>query len=112
MTKLEMSLKIAQQAGVDSIVARQTVQMTLDAIIEALAREGRLELRDFGVFEVHTVKARKARNPRTGAEVMVPEGRRIRFKAGKLMEERVGNSEVLASEKIAEPVAAGSHSQP
>jgi len=85
-----MSVKIAQQVGVDGFLARQIVQMTLDAIIEVLAREGRLELRDFGVFEVYAVKARKARNPRTGVEVMVPEKRRIRFKAGKAMGKRVG----------------------
>ncbi|MCY3023510.1 MAG: integration host factor subunit beta [Planctomycetota bacterium] len=67
MTKLDMSLKIAQQVGVDDVVAKQTVQMTLDAMIEALATEGRLELRGFGVFEVRVKEARKARNPRTGA---------------------------------------------
>jgi hypothetical protein len=33
MTKLDMSLKIAQQVGVDQLVAKQIVQMTLDAII-------------------------------------------------------------------------------
>jgi integration host factor subunit beta len=92
MTKYEMSLKIAQQAGVDQVVAKQIVQATLDAIISALATEGRLELRDFGIFEVRAVKARKARNPRTGAEVMVPERRRIWFKAGKAMAERVGGN--------------------
>jgi nucleoid DNA-binding protein len=40
---------------------------------------------------VRVAKARKARNPRTGAEVSVPEGRRVSFKMGKVMEERVNN---------------------
>jgi len=62
MTKLDISLKIAQRAGVDQRVAVRIVQATLDAIIAALATEGRLELREFGVFEVRVVKARKARN--------------------------------------------------
>lgn len=87
-----MPLELAQQAGVDDIVARQIVQMALDAIIDILATPGRLELRGFGVFEVYTAKARKACNPRTGTEVMVPERRRVRFEAGKLMEERVGGA--------------------
>ncbi|MCY3019938.1 MAG: HU family DNA-binding protein [Planctomycetota bacterium] len=52
ITKLDISLKIARQASVDQLVAKQIVQMTLDAMIEALATEGRLELRGFGVFEV------------------------------------------------------------
>jgi nucleoid DNA-binding protein len=94
MTKLDMSLKIAQRVGAGPVVAKQIVQMTLDAIIEVLATEGRLELRDFGIFEVYTAKARKGRNPRTGVEVMVPERRCVRFKAGKLMEERGSNGAV------------------
>ncbi|MCY3018184.1 MAG: HU family DNA-binding protein [Planctomycetota bacterium] len=57
--------------------------------IAVLATEGRLELRDFGVFEVRVKEARKARNPRTGEEVMAPERRRVRFRAGKIMEERI-----------------------
>ena len=73
MTKHEMSLKIARQAGVDQLVAVRIVQATLDSIVEALATEGRLELRNFGVFEVRVTKPREARHPRTGVEVMVPE---------------------------------------
>jgi len=30
-------------------------------------------------------------DPRTGTEIMVPERLRVRFRAGKLMEERIGN---------------------
>jgi len=68
MTKYEMSLKIAQQVGVDQVRAKQVVQATLDAIIAVLAMEGRLELRDFGVFEVRVTKPRKARNPKTASQ--------------------------------------------
>jgi len=49
----------ARKVGVDQLVAIRIVQMTLDTIIEVLATEGRLELRDFGVFEVRTRKARR-----------------------------------------------------
>ncbi len=59
--------------------------MTLDGIINALASEGRLELRQFGVFEVVT---RKARNPRTGEEA-VPERQSVKFKPGKIMAEKL-----------------------
>lgn len=49
-------------------------------------------MRDFGVFDVLITKARKARNPRTGAEAMAPERRRVSFKAGKHVKERVTNA--------------------
>ena len=110
MTKLDIALKIAQQAGVDQLVAVRIVQATLDGIIEVLATEGRLELRDFGVFEVRVTKARKARNPKTGAEVMAPARRRVRFGAGKKMERRVANG-ATAGGKTTVPEATDSGSR-
>jgi len=94
MTKLDISLKIAQQVGVDDVVAKQVVQATRDSIVDVLVTEGRLEFRDFGVFEVRAVAARKGRNPRTGAQVMMSE-RRVHFKKGKVMRERVGTGSAL-----------------
>ena len=51
--------------------------------------ERRIELRNFGVFEVKRRAPRKARNPRTGDKVFVPEKYVVTFKPGKEMEERV-----------------------
>ena len=56
--------------------------MLFDSIAEDLVEEGRIELRNFGVFEVQNRKARQARNPRTGETVMVPERWVVRFKSG------------------------------
>ena len=65
------------------------MQQTFDAIVETLLEDGRIELRNFGVFEVKRRKARKARNPRTGEKVDVPPKNVVTFKPGKEMEERV-----------------------
>ena len=54
-----------------------------------LTRGGRCEIRGFGVFSIHTRKARMARNPETGEPVSVPEVRIPHFKPGKLLKERV-----------------------
>lgn len=92
MRKLDIVLQIAEKKGVEQLLVRDIVQMTLDSVIDVLVTEGRLELRDFGVFEVRVSKPRKARNPKTGEKVMVPERRRVVFKAGKVMKQRVGNN--------------------
>jgi nucleoid DNA-binding protein len=63
--------------------------MVFDGIRETLLEEGRIELRNFGVFEVKKRRARKARNPRTGETISVPERRVVTFKAGLEMEARV-----------------------
>ena len=60
---------------------QDVVQLTLEAIGEAILSEGRLELRNFGVFEVKERAARKARDPRTGETMDVPATRVIRFRA-------------------------------
>ena len=89
MTKNDIALRIAKQTGMPHIKVLQIVQLTLDGITEVLVTEGRLELRNFGVYEVKVRKPRKARNPRTGEEVMVPSRKAVTFKAGKFMEDRL-----------------------
>jgi nucleoid DNA-binding protein len=85
MTKQEMVHAIAAKTGVEQNAVKQIVQMTLDGIIDVIVAERRLELRDFGVFEVRMLKARKARNPRTGVEVFMHSRPKVCFKAGKIM---------------------------
>src|SRR5262245_49443605 len=89
---------------------KEIVQKTYDAIVETLVEDERIELRNFGVFEVKKRAARKARNPRTGAKVFVPEKFVVTFKPGKEMEERVRQLEQEAAEARAK--AAASQGQP
>jgi nucleoid DNA-binding protein len=89
MTKKEIARKIAKQFGITQLLALEVVQMVFDGITETLLHEGRIELRNFGVFEVKKRRARKARNPRTGERVSVPEKIVVTFKPGLVMEQRV-----------------------
>jgi len=89
MTKFDIVQQIAKETGLDAVQVKRVVQLLLDGMIEALARGQCLEWRDFGVFQVRTRKARKARNPRTGEKVMVPPRKVVGFRAGKVMRERV-----------------------
>jgi len=84
-----MVSKIARRMDMPQTDVKRIVQMTLDGITEVLVTEGRLELRNFGVYEVKVRKPRKARNPKTGEAVMVPSRKAMTFKAGKFMTDRV-----------------------
>ena len=84
-----MVIEIAKETGLRQVDIKRIVQLTLDGIISVLATEQRIELRNFGVFEVKERKARKARNPRTGEEVDVPAKFVATFKPGKMMEEKI-----------------------
>ncbi len=86
MTKKEIVRHISDHLNLSQQDVKRVVQETFDAVIKALANEGRIELRNFGVFEVKERKARKARNPRTGDEVYVPAKKVVTFKPGKEME--------------------------
>ena len=99
MTKKEIVKTISEEIGLTQLKTKEIVQKTFDAIIEALVTEGRIELRNFGVFEVKPRAARKARNPRTGDKVLVPAKYVVTFKPGKEMEERVGLIQIREVDK-------------
>jgi integration host factor subunit beta len=97
VTKKEIVKTISDEIGLTQLKTKEIVQKTFDAIVETLVEERRIELRNFGVFEVKKRAARKARNPRTGDKVYVPEKFVVTFKPGKEMEERVRELERQAA---------------
>ncbi len=89
MTKKEIVKAISDELGLTQLKTKEIVQKTFDAIVETLVEDRRIELRNFGVFEVKMRAARKARNPRTGGQVEVPAKFVVTFKPGKEMEAKV-----------------------
>lgn len=92
-TKRDLVARVAAATGstwreTDAIIERFMVELA-----QALADEGRVELRDFGVFRTVDLPARTARNPKTGDPVQVPARTHVRFKAGKDMRERLNPTE-------------------
>jgi len=90
MTKNDIVIRISKETGRPYKEVRRIVQRTLDSVAEAVLSEGRIELRNFGVFEVRRRKARQARNPKTGEPVQVAAYRTVVFKPGLLMEQKLG----------------------
>jgi len=110
VTKKEIVRTISEEIGLTQLKTKEIVQKTFDAIVEALVEERRIELRNFGVFEVKRRAPRKARNPRTGAKVFVPEKFVVTFKPGKEMEQRVRELERQAAAQAAAARAAAQSS--
>lgn len=96
ITKKELVLRIAEITHQKQTVTRDIIQLFIDEVITELAQGNRMELRDFGVFEVKVRKARKARNPKTGDEVRVPEKRVVTIKPGKKMKEYINRHAAMA----------------
>lgn len=89
MTKRELVIDVAERLGYTQNEVSGVVQAALDAITEALAQGERLEIRNFGVFEVKSRDARIGRNPRTGQEVPIDGKKVATFKPGKALKELV-----------------------
>jgi nucleoid DNA-binding protein len=112
VTKKEIVKQISEQLELTQLKTKVIVQKVFDAIIETLLQERRIELRNFGVFEVKQRKSRKARNPRTGDQVHVPPKYVVTFKPGKEMEERVRKMEADLVETAASAVSLEDNGQP
>ena len=69
--------------------AEKIVNTIFGEMIAAMARGDRAELRGIGIFTVRVRPSRPGRNPKTGAEVVVPERRVPHFKPGKPMHQRL-----------------------
>ena len=99
-TKKDIVKRISEKTGIQQTIVAKVVQMTLDSIIDVIAHEGNIELRNFGVFEVKVRKARKARNPKTSDIVDVPAKHVVTFKPGKVMEARIANIKLPEAEQV------------
>jgi integration host factor subunit beta len=72
----------------DMKLAVDSVLETMSGMLTEEQSNIRIELRNFGVFEVKPTKAKpRARNPRTNEEVYVPPRRKVHFKPGKIIRE-------------------------
>ena len=83
MIKLDIINEVVTRTGITKTKAEMAVETVFDSMKKALARNDRIELRGFGVFNVKPHKTGIGRNPRTGQEVSIPPGKAVRFKPGK-----------------------------
>jgi len=79
--------RIAEKTQSNQIIVKTVVQQFLDEINSELAKNNRLEFRDFGVFEVKEQAARTSHNPKTLEPVKIPAKRKVKFKMGRAMRE-------------------------
>lgn len=104
MTKRDLVSRISNETGMIQMDVQKVVQLTLDGISDAVARGDKVELRNFGVFEVRTRKPRVGRNPNEpNTNVSIPSRTVVRFKPGKEMRESV---QKLGSERDGVPPGA------
>src|SRR6187401_1806056 len=90
LTKRDIVVAISNQTGMVQHDVFEVVQRTLDHITNSLANNVAVELRNFGVFQPRLTKPRVGRNPnKPGSSFTIPPRATVKFKAGKIMRQRV-----------------------
>lgn len=88
-TKRDVTQRVADKLDVPVSQMKAPVDTVFEVLREIMSQNHprlRVEIRNFGVFEVKPTKAKpRARNPRTNEEVYVPPRRKSHFKPGRLL---------------------------
>jgi DNA-binding protein HU-beta len=83
MNKAELIAKLSDDAGVTKTQANAALDSFIEAVTKTLKGGGKVTLVGFGTFSISKRKARKGRNPQTGAEINIKARKVAKFKAGK-----------------------------
>ena len=88
--------EMAEKTSMSKAQAMAAVEAMLHCASEALKEGKEVRLAGFGVFQVNERKAGKGRDPRSGAEIDIPESKSVRFRPAKALREMVADTEVSA----------------
>jgi integration host factor beta subunit len=91
MTKADIVEQIAGRTGLTKTDTALVVEGVLEALKEALITGETVEIRGFGTFKIKKRAARRARNPRTGEPVDIPEKFVPTFKPSRELKDAVAN---------------------
>lgn len=89
MTKVELIAAVAEKAELSKKDAEKAVNATIDAIVDGLKKDAKVQLVGFGTFEVRDRAAREGKNPATGAKIKIAATKVPAFKAGKNLKDSV-----------------------
>ena len=86
-TKKDIIRKVSNNLNIPKDEIKIILESILDTMSDIIREEkylSRIEIRNFGVFDVKPTKAKpKARNPRTNEEIYVPPRKKVHYKPGK-----------------------------
>jgi len=86
LTKRDIVIRLSNETGIKQKEVLAVFQGALDIILEALAEDRKVELRNFGIFAAVVRKQRIGRNPKKPLnEVVIPEHKSVKFRSGKLL---------------------------
>lgn len=94
-TDLTKVIKETVSETLEGVTVKDTsvfVDATIKAIQDTIVAGEKVSIAGFGVFEVVERAERKARNPQTGSEIIVPAYKAPKFKPSKTLKDAVKNA--------------------
>jgi integration host factor subunit alpha len=89
MTKADLAEKIYEKLSCTKDEAFDLVELTLETLKEAIAKEGHVKITGFGNFTVKRKAARRGRNPQTGEEITITPRKILTFKASQVLKAQI-----------------------
>ncbi|MDD7388357.1 MAG: HU family DNA-binding protein [Lachnospiraceae bacterium] len=89
MKKAELIAAMAAKAGIKKTDAQKALDAFIEVVSEELAAGEKVQLTGFGTFEVAERAAREGRNPQSGETMMIAASKSPKFKAGKVLKDKV-----------------------
>jgi DNA-binding protein HU-beta len=90
MTKADLIGKMAKDAKISKVAAGAVLDSFMANVTKALKKkDGKVTLVGFGTFQKVRQKARKGRNPQTGAPIKIKARNVVKFKAGKALKDAI-----------------------
>ena len=90
MTKAELVEKMAKDAGISKVAAGAALNSFMEGVTKSLKKKGgKVTLVGFGTFSKTRRKARKGRNPQTGAPIKIKAANVVKFRPGKKLRDAI-----------------------
>lgn len=89
VTKKELIELVAKRANLTNKASKDAVRVFLNGIRDSLKRGEKVVLSGFGTFSMRSRKAKKGRNPKTGATIMIAARKAPGFTPGKSLKKAV-----------------------
>jgi len=91
VNKTELIDIVAKKSGMTKVETESLLTITLETIVETVAKGERVTLVGFGSFEARERKARYGRNPQSGEKLYIPSARSPTFSVGNFFKNKVSN---------------------
>ena len=92
MTKADLVESICERLGCSKKEASEVVELIFSIIKDALRRSGRAKITGFGTFVANDKRARRGRNPQTGAAITIEPRKVLTFKPSALLKQAVNST--------------------